>query len=385
MANTTPEFDRPSSTAVPFIPTAGSGAEFREPTPTEWLVNHSLKYPKELAAPGPFEKWVLFEVRTGRHIGRGGVVNENVSKDTTVASAALYLPETALKSEIAIEYDTHDMGPFAGVLSEYTAQTGGEYISQLQTAVGNVAEAAADLVTGNFKQGAGEAVSGVSNAWNAVTNLTSNAIKDLINKNNSAEALQAALLNLASETAFGPNIAQAVGRRVNPRTDILFNHVGYRTHSFDFMMIPRNEQEAKTIDQIVHLFQYYGLPSYSPALKSGNATVAGFLLGFPYEFVITFWSEGRPNVHHINKIGRSVLRSVIVNHAAAGKPAFFKGSGSGEVYPAATSLSLSFQEVTLLGRDSEEINRAMNDANGTYDPNALRPVLPSNSTPPKKS
>ena len=71
------------------------------------------------------------------------------------------------------------------------------------------------------------------------------------------------------------------------------------------------------------------------------------MIGYPYEFVITMFNET-----HINKIERSVLTGLRVDHAGGDRIAF-----AGNYYPAATTLSLSFKEVRLLGRDSEVILR----------------------------
>lgn len=339
------------------------------------------KYPEGLGTPGPFEKWVLFEVKSARHIGQsggaeGGGGGTNV-KDTTVAAVALYLPESALKSDIEAQYDTNDLGPF-GILSEFTAQTNSDFLGKVSTGfagMGDKIDTAIQNSTGvgsllsNLGSAAVAEAKEVPAGWDAVKNVFTQDILPALQKSGEF-ASQAGLA--AAIGALGDYGNQMSGMRVNPRTDILFNHIGYRSHTFDFMLIPRNEAEAKTIDNIVHMFQYYMLPSYSPNLSAG---VSGMLIGFPYEFTITFWSEGRPNTHHVNKIGRSVLVGASVNHAAAGKNAFFKGS-QGDVYPAATSLSLTFKEVRLLSRESEEISRAGHSVDSTNDPLRANGMLP---------
>jgi hypothetical protein len=119
----------------------------------------------------------------------------------------------------------------------------------------------------------------------------------------------------------------------------------------EYMLIPRNENEARVIDKIIKFFQFYMLPTYSPTIGV-NQDIEGLLMGFPYEFEISFWSEGRPTLHHFNKIGRSVLTNVSVDHAGGSQVAFFRAP-NGELFPAVTKLSLEFQEVRLLARDEE--------------------------------
>jgi hypothetical protein len=383
MANTDIDlnFDRSTTSGVPVLPNmVGSGQDYI-PTPDEWRVSSGQvsKYPQELGTPGPFEKLVLFEVKSARHIGQSGIAENgggaNV-KDSTVAAVALYLPESALKSDIEAQYDTSDLGPFMGMLSEFTAQTDSNYVGRIANAIQSVPQELADAyanskgVLGTLGAIGGTLYGEGSAALTATTDVLSEGFRKLATAPNIGQASLAAAIAALERTPLGAGANQMSGQRVNPRTDILFNHMGYRTHVFDFMLIPRNEAEAKAIDTIVHMFQYYMLPSYSPNLTDG---VSGALIGFPYEFTITFWSQGRPNTHHINTIGRSVLRAASVNHAAAGKNAFFKGS-QGDVYPAATSLSLTFQEVRLLSRESQEIDRALHTNMNTADPNGKSPL-----------
>ena len=364
--------------------TAGSGVNFTNQQGQNLgpLVG-AARYPAELGQAGAFEKWMLFEVKQTRHVGRSGMAagklgGESPEKDAPIAAVALYLPESALKSTTEVGYDTHDLGPFAGVLSEHFAQTGGQQLYQIQKGVGDAATAVAELFQGaGVLDTARKEWEAGKTALGAVRDMIwsgQNSVKNVVtDPKNAGAALRAGVLYAAENTGFGDNATQLFGQRVNPRTDVLFNHVQYRSHDLDFMLIPRSIEEARSIDTIIHFFQYYMLPSYSPNL---NNNLTGMLMGFPYEFEITFWTQTQSsgNMHHINKIGRSVLTSVSLNHAAAGKTAFF--AKNGEVYPAATSLSLRFQEIRLLARDSEEIDRAGGNTAKAFkdtgkDPNAV--------------
>ena len=175
---------------------------------------------------------------------------------------------------------------------------------------------------------------------------------------------QAALVAVLekADDLFGGAARQALGFRPNPRTDVLFSHVGYRDHRMEYILIPRDEAEAKAIDHIIKFFQFYMLPSYSPTVGK-NKDIEGLIMGFPYEFVITFWDEGTPSLHHFNKIGRSVLKSVTVDHAGGSQVAFFKAGNN--LYPAVTKLSLEFTEVRLLARDEGAVpEKASTSASG---------------------
>ena len=143
-----------------------------------------------------------------------------------------------------------------------------------------------------------------------------------------------------------PNVVEigeiGLGGVANPRTDTAFDAMQYRTHEFTFNLIPRDKQEADNIDAILNILHYYSLPSYGY-----NTSLWNFMIGYPYEFVITMFNQT-----HINKIERSVLTGLSVDHTGGDRIAF-----ATDYYPAATTMTLSFKEVRLLGRDSEVIFR----------------------------
>ena len=141
-----------------------------------------------------------------------------------------------------------------------------------------------------------------------------------------------------------------LGARINPRTDMLFDSVKYRQHQFSFTLIPRNETEAKSIDEILSVFQFYMLPSFG---KTGEESL---FIGYPYEFTIDMYTGeqalGRGMTsQHINKIDRSVLTRCTIDHSAGNDRVAFAGN----YYPAVSSLELNFTEVRLQGRDEQEV------------------------------
>src|SRR5690606_11232483 len=81
------------------------------------------KYPDELGK-APYDKWIFFQARSGRHVVRDQVVPDSQGVDRPLAAVALYLNETALRDSLTVTYDTTHLGPFWGALVEYFAQTG---------------------------------------------------------------------------------------------------------------------------------------------------------------------------------------------------------------------------------------------------------------------
>jgi len=219
-----------------------------------------------------------------------------------------------LKSAMSVGYKNIDLGMAAGKAIEAAAQKEGSMRAPTQgsgtSTIGNLLRGAGGFGAGLATQKAVDVAAGIASA--VIDNP-----KDILEV--------------------------VAGGRINPRTDTAFDAMQYRTHEFSFNLIPRTKEEADNIDKILNILHFYSLPSYGDARDLGN-----FMIGYPYEFVITMFAET-----HLNKIERSVLTGLSVDHAGGDRIAFV----GGDYYPAATVLTLSFQEVRLLGRDSDVIFR----------------------------
>ena len=288
----------------------------------------AVKYPSDLTQDGgPHEKWILLEARSGRHIARDGFVQESAEEvDRTLAAEALYLPTDALKSAMTVGYKDIDLGMAAGKAIETAARTGALQ-APTRGGPGMNIDHLKQQVTPILKAGGAAVVGGaVHTALGVLEGLGRTA------------------------TVGDPRgvIEVIAGGAVNPRTDTAFDAMQYRTHEFTFNLIPRDREEADNIDAILNILHYYSLPSYGD-----NTSVWNFMIGYPYEFVITMFNQT-----HLNKIERSVLTGLTVDHAGGDRIAFARESDNRtDYYPAATTLTLSFKEVRLLGRDSKVIFR----------------------------
>ena len=250
-------------------------------------------------------------MKQGRHAGRRGNVGEAVVGDGTIASAALYMPVDALNTTTNVSWDEKEIGIVGGAIID--AFTTGDPPTK-------------DNILEKLKKTALAGAGGLA--------------IDL------AARLVTPALDFATAGGNGKAILQSMfGQQIDPRLDMLFNRVQYRTHTFTFTLIPRNQREAEHINQILNLFQFYMLPKYGGA--AGESSVESYFIGYPYEFDITLIDGAYTPSHHINKIDRSVLTSCNINHASTQRVAFV-----GLYYPASTSLTLDFKEVRLQGRDS---------------------------------
>lgn len=327
-----------------------------------------IRYPENVAK---FNKWLRFDVRSGRHVGRGQVVDESEVKDSVICAAALYLPTSALRSTMSVEWDTTE---FSGMLMEMAAQAtttvAGTKVGQFWQDIGKARDQAAEALV---------------NQWDAAS-LGQHA-------QNALEWGKKAVTGAAG-AVLGTQVEALSGQKVNPRTDIIFSSQQYRAWTFEYILIPRTLKEAQNIEQILTMFRFYMLPAYQNA-QGKQGPKASFMMGYPYEWTITLFGSnvtpegsfgpfqtqtntqgqqeppppGSTPLEHANKIGRSVLRNLSIDQAGGGKVAFVGANGSKELYPLVTSLTLEFQEVTLLGRDNRDMLGAQ-DTGKFPDPRA---------------
>jgi hypothetical protein len=139
------------------------------------------------------------------------------------------------------------------------------------------------------------------------------------------------LLNSAGQVISGT--AQLAGAPINPRVEVLFATTPLRDFQFEFLMVPRNEEEAKTIKEIVRTIRFHGAPEIDSA-------TGGFTYIPPAEFDITFYHRGVENLN-IPRINTCVLLECEVDYAP--------NLGIWQTYrdgnPLATRLRLVFKEI----------------------------------------
>lgn len=299
------------------------------------------RYPVNLGQK-PFDKFIIFEAHTGRTVGRQ-IIPEGQNGDRQLNSVALYLNESALKDALTVKYDNNDLGTFVGAAVEYFAQTG----EKLFDSTGG------QLIEGIKKTNILDSMTSAANSLKKVTGDFGSKLGE-----GAVDAIKADALNGLNDLTGG-GVTALTGKRPNPRTSVIFDTANYREHHYEFLLVPRSQQEADAIDRIINFFQFYMLPSYNTQTIEKQLNIGSFMIGVPYEFVITYYSskdgQSCQTMEHINKPERSVLQSVEIDHAAGGKTAFVRANG--EYYPVATALRLSFQEIILLSRDSDKIQR----------------------------
>jgi hypothetical protein len=127
------------------------------------------------------------------------------------------------------------------------------------------------------------------------------------------------------------------GTPINPRVEVTYSNTLLREFLFEFLMMPRNAEEAKTIHDIIRTLRFHAAPEITNQL----GVVPTFIP--PAEFDITFFHRGSENTK-IPRINTCVLARCEVDYApGTGIYSTFRDG-----HPVATRLQLFFKEVEIV-------------------------------------
>ena len=140
------------------------------------------------------------------------------------------------------------------------------------------------------------------------------------------------------------------GKIITPRMELMFEGLGRRSFSFDFVMIPKSAAEAQTIREIVKAFKVHMTSNIGTTTIGGGTNVRE--LDIPDVFDIKYMYRGQENMH-LNKIGTARLTGMDVQYGGDRYTAF-EPDASGSPPPQRTSISLKFTEIDIMYRDKIE-------------------------------
>ena len=151
------------------------------------------------------------------------------------------------------------------------------------------------------------------------------------------------VLQGALEVAF-PGAAgfftKQTGRAVNPRMELAFQSVPFRSFAFDFDFAPKNLKEVEMVNKMLQLFKFHMLPDVSNEKY----------LITPSEFQISYYYREKANMY-IPKISRCVLTDMSVDYAPEGVFHTFKADNKGAM-PVISKMTLSFTETEIMTKQT---------------------------------
>jgi hypothetical protein len=139
---------------------------------------------------------------------------------------------------------------------------------------------------------------------------------------------------------FGGARDKRRGESVNPKAEMVFTGVPFRSFSYPFEFAPKNEQEKDAVQKIISILKFHMMPE-----KFGP----GFLLA-PSEFQITYMYKDGPNMY-IPKISRCALTEMSIDYSPEGVFTTFKGDDKGAA-PVLTTMNLSFTEMEIMTKET---------------------------------
>jgi hypothetical protein len=144
------------------------------------------------------------------------------------------------------------------------------------------------------------------------------------------------LKNIASADA-AKLILKEGGLAINPKLQLLFEGIGFRSYQMAFTFTPYSQQEAEQVTKIINTFKQYAAP------RLVNGDIGGMFFIPPAVFQPKFYFNGQEN-KKINAVAESVITNIDVNYGPNGWATFNDGG------PVQTTLTLQFKETVILDR-----------------------------------
>ena len=200
----------------------------------------------------------------------------------------------------------------------------------------------------------------------AMSNAIYDFIKDIQAGNSISDAAGAAGTPLGSaaikmgigvlDTAL-PGAKALVGIEMGavmvPRTEVMFQGIGRREFTFTFTFMPKSEDEANEVYEIIKTFKTAMTPDFN---DNKNIRV----MNMPDMFGITYMHNGNVPNDYLHKIGRCFLQGMDVSYGGekystfrSGKIPFGGGKGAP---PTKSTMTLKFKEVEVVDREKIEDN-----------------------------
>jgi len=238
------------------------------------------EFPSDLTTTTKFYMSFLFQEYVKRSINNSPFLR---SKSTI----RLPIPDN-LKDNTSVSYSTPDMDPLVGAALEQAAinrEQTGSAISSLQSV--------ADIGTSALKGVAAEFVQGLQ------------------------------------DTNAGKGIRSYLGLTVNPYQTVLFERPNFKSHTFTWKLIPKNEIESGIVRDIITTFQYHSLPGISDGI--------GLIFSFPSMVTVSL----HPSSEFLYRFKPAVVESISVNYAPGSAPSFYRRTDA----PTAVTITIQLKEI----------------------------------------
>jgi len=133
-------------------------------------------------------------------------------------------------------------------------------------------------------------------------------------------------------------LSSTLGIAINPKKQLFFDGIDFRTFQFAFTFSPSSQKESDAVNNIIKTFKHHAAPTIM-------TEYGGFAFKPPSSFTIEYLYNGTTN-NYLNKIEECVLTDIEIGYAPNGVWSAFDSTGA----PTQITLSLSFKEMALIDR-----------------------------------
>ena len=150
----------------------------------------------------------------------------------------------------------------------------------------------------------------------------------------------------------------SAGSILGSKMELLFTDVGRRDFSFTFNFIPKSEQEARVVYDIVQTFKEHMLPEYMTSMDLSSLGLGqvelgqGRILKIPDTFDIFYFFHDNENPF-LNRISTCYLTSLDIDYGGEKYVTYEPIELEGQVGPPPqrTNITLAFTEIETITRE----------------------------------
>lgn len=161
-----------------------------------------------------------------------------------------------------------------------------------------------------------------------------------------ADALYAQSLG-AQSAVGGGGVSAATGLASNPKKEMVFNGVNFRSFNLNYQFYPKSEQEAFNAYFIINQLKYHMHPEFK---SKGRFTFI-----YPSEFDITFFTKDGEENTWVSRIATCVLTDLTVNYTPNGLWASHSSEGMYNGFPNMIDVTMTFRELSILTKETIEL------------------------------
>ena len=140
---------------------------------------------------------------------------------------------------------------------------------------------------------------------------------------------------------IGGAIDKTENQAINNFLETMFTGISHRKFSYTWKFAPKNAEEMKTVQEIIHTFKYHMLPDRPKDGQWGRYWVV------PDEFDIFYMFRGEEN-QWLNKINTCVLINMDINYTPQQYQTFRPMVGKKGAPPTEIDMKLDFMETKLV-------------------------------------